>query len=67
MITEHRLWRCDCLYYPDYMRIRTIWGGYFAYPLYRLLSKTGAKVRKKIHVCKRNGDFLRKIGHFMPE
>ena len=31
------------------------------------LTKDGAKVQLFFDICKRNGDFLRKIGHFMPE
>ena len=27
IVTKHRLKRCDCLYFADYMYIRTIWGG----------------------------------------
>lgn len=31
------------------------------------LTKDGAKVQQIFDIRKRNGDFLRKIGHFMPE
>ena len=31
------------------------------------LTKDGAKIQLFFDICKRNGDFLRKIGHFMPE